>query len=171
MQRLLDTYAPILFPDHTVTWERYTGELDVPDLDAEEAEEEEENMNKDKKDKRFQAVDAACAGLIFYRFRINVRPTAFIARLMEHLAQLPNLEQELRTIRHCARWIPLDYICPATTDRMKPCFERMSQEQLVNQDEGKTVAIVTEVRNQISLNKESIIQLIAPLIPPKFKQV
>jgi tRNA acetyltransferase TAN1 len=33
----------------------------------------------------------------------------------------------------------------------------------------QTVAIITEVRNNIMITKEEIIQTIAPLIPPKYK--
>ena len=105
-------------------------------------------------------------------------------------------EQELSKIRHCSvciindiggnvllikftfeltvqnqRWIPLDYICPATTERIKACFERVRADYFENDQETTedTVAIITENRNNIMITKAEIIQTIAPLIPPKYK--
>lgn len=89
----LEHYINILFPDHESTWTRFEGKLDIDQIDIEEEEEEKkdedeakENGKKaeeaERKEKKFQAIDAACGGLVFYRFRINVEPTDFIIKLM-----------------------------------------------------------------------------------------
>lgn len=106
-----------MFPDHKLTWERFEGELDVPDLptsqkeeseqkqdDTAQQEDEEEEKNESRKDKRIQPVDAACGGLIFYRFKVDVKPTDFVAKLFQHMLQLDSDErkQQANKIRHCA---------------------------------------------------------------------
>jgi tRNA acetyltransferase TAN1 len=94
----LEYYINLLFPNHESTWTRFEGKLDIDQIDIEEAEEEEtEDKEKksngkkeeekkkeeiERKEKKFQAIDAACGGLVFYRFRINVKPTEFVIKLM-----------------------------------------------------------------------------------------
>jgi hypothetical protein len=85
----LEHYITKLFPDHESTWTRFEGKLDIDQLDFDEdqdtkkeQEEEKEIEIKERKEKKFQAVDAACGGLVFYRFRINVKPTEFVIKLM-----------------------------------------------------------------------------------------
>ncbi|KAI9313205.1 hypothetical protein BX666DRAFT_2020719 [Dichotomocladium elegans] len=165
VQGLLESTVSTLYPDHQVTWERFEGEYDVVDDQREEDMEKEGEHEKAKKDKKFQAVDAACGGLVFYRFRINVRPTDYVIKLMDHLRALPDADrkQEIHKIRHCTRWVPLDYICPATTDRIPRCFERLVNEELSKVNKETTVAIVTEIRNNQSFKKETIIELLAPV--------
>ena len=106
----LEHYISLLFPNHESTWTRFEGKLDIDQIDIEEEEQkqtEEEAENKetiDRKEKKFQAIDAACGGLVFYRFRINVKPTDFVTKLMDHIKALPDTEreQELSKLRHCA---------------------------------------------------------------------
>lgn len=108
----LEHYINVLFPDHESTWTRFEGKLDDDEVDIEDQDDienkelvkEEENepveekevvpvegeqVKEEKKDdalerkeKKFQAIDAACGGLVFYRFRINVKPTEFVMKLM-----------------------------------------------------------------------------------------
>ncbi|KAI9483569.1 MAG: hypothetical protein EXX96DRAFT_146954 [Benjaminiella poitrasii] len=174
----LEHYITKLFPDHKTTWVRFKGKLDIDQLDFDKEEEEDENKEdekteeKERKEKKFQAIDAACGGLVFYRFRVNVKPTEFVIKLMDDIKKLPDKEkeQELSKIRHSARWIPLDYICPATTERIKSCFARVKEEHFTDTDTtATTVAIITEIRNNILITKDEIIQTIAPLIPPNYK--
>ncbi|KAI8379402.1 uncharacterized protein BYT42DRAFT_593522 [Radiomyces spectabilis] len=171
VQNCLEKYVQELFPDCESTWTRFEGDLDVEETD--DNKEDTTAVDDKRKEKKFQAVDAACGGLVFYRFRINVKPTEFIDKMMDAMSQLskPELEELLPRIRHTARWIPLDYICPATTERMAKCFERLREDHFkeVSDDDKRTVAIVTEIRNNISLKKEDIIQTIAPLIPKGLK--
>ncbi|KAI7896161.1 uncharacterized protein EV154DRAFT_412145 [Mucor mucedo] len=177
----LEHYINVLFPEHESTWTRFEGKLDDDevDIDIEEDPEEKECPQEKKEDelerkeKKFQAIDAACGGLVFYRFRINVKPTEFVLKLMDHIKALPDTEreQELGKLRHCARWMPLDYICAATTERIKACFERVKADYFENDQETTedTVAILYESRNNIMIKKADVIQTIAPLIPPKYK--
>ncbi|KAG0168595.1 THUMP domain-containing protein 1 [Apophysomyces sp. BC1034] len=166
VQQGLERYVLQLFPQCELTWERFEGDLDV-----EETEEAPQREVSDRKEKRFQAVDVACGGLVFYRFKINVKPTEFVTKLIDYFANLSKEERanELSKLSHCARWIPLDFICPATTERMAKCFERLKDIHLTDKTANTSVAIVTEIRNNISIKKEDIIQLIAPLIPSNFK--
>ncbi|KAI9492697.1 hypothetical protein BDB00DRAFT_883363 [Zychaea mexicana] len=181
VKNFLDATVHTLFPEHELTWERFEGDLDVPELvknsgdGKEEAEEKDDNNEKtneangkeepdaepsSKKDKRFQGVDSACSGLLFFRFRVNVKPTDFMSKLIEQKDLI-----DANKIKYCSRFVPIDYICPATTDRMTKCFERLREQELDPIKTDTKVAIVTEIRNNISLKKPDIIQLIAPMIP------
>ncbi|KAI7864831.1 hypothetical protein BDF14DRAFT_1831050 [Spinellus fusiger] len=167
VQSCLEKYVHELFPQHSLTWERLEGPLEI-----EGEEQEQETHGVKNKDKRFQAVDAACGGLVFYRFRIDIPPTQFLYKLIDHMTQQSkeDRQQIQMNLRHCARWIPLDFICTATTERIVRCFERALKVHFPPDiDPNTTVAIVTEIRNNISLDKQTIIQLIAPLIPPQLK--
>ncbi|CAO3610802.1 unnamed protein product [Mucor fragilis] len=177
----LEHYISKLFPKHSSTWVRFEGKLDIDQIDfddedkAADLKEDKAEVEKERKEKKFQAIDAACGGLVFYRFRVDVKPTEFVIKLMDYIKQLPDKEreQELGKLRHCARWIPLDYICPATTERIASCFERVKADYFNTEGDTTedTVAIITEIRNNIMIKKEEIIQTIAPLIPPKYKYV
>ncbi|KAL9549573.1 hypothetical protein MBANPS3_005139 [Mucor bainieri] len=181
----LEHYVTKLFPDHSSTWVRFEGKLDIDqiDFDDENKATDQKEVKKEikteteteRKEKKFQAIDAACGGLVFYRFRVDVKPTEFVIKLMDHIKQLPDKEreQELGKLRHCARWIPLDYICPAITERIASCFERVKADYFNTEGDTTedTVAIIMEIRNNIMITREEIIQTIAPLIPPKYKYV
>lgn len=82
----LETYITKLFPDHQSTWIRFEGPYDIDEVDQEECEEEGEKEKKEdkaeRKERKFQAVDAACGGLVFFRFRVNVKPTEFVLKFM-----------------------------------------------------------------------------------------
>ncbi|KAJ8663465.1 hypothetical protein O0I10_000705 [Lichtheimia ornata] len=177
IQNMLEGTITPLFPGHEITWERFEGDFEVEENsnnnNNEESSSPPSKAVEGRKDKRFQAVDAACGGLIFYRFRINVKPTDYVTRLMDHLRALPEEEQkqELHKIRHCSRWLPLDYLCPATDDRMTRCFQdRVFMERLEGLEKGTSIAIVTEIRNNQTFKKDTIIKILDPLIPKdKFK--
>lgn len=93
----LEHYITKLFPEHESTWTRFEGKLDIDQLDFDEEqkaqEEEKETEKKERKEKKFQAVDAACGGLVFYRFRINVKPTEFVIKLMGKMSILKQRQQ------------------------------------------------------------------------------
>ncbi|CAO3664751.1 unnamed protein product [Rhizopus stolonifer] len=92
-------------------------------------------------------------------------------KFMDHIKQLPEEERkkELAKVNHTSKWIPFDHICPATTERIQKCFERVKEENFCDEKSDATMAIVTEIRNNISITKNDIIQTIAPLIPPNYK--
>ncbi|CEP16812.1 hypothetical protein [Parasitella parasitica] len=141
----LEHYITKLFPDHTSTWARFEGKLDIDQADFDEQEEEGEDQKENEKSIEKE----------------------------HYIKQLPDKErgQELGKLRHCSRWIPLDYICPAITERIGSCFERVKADYFDTKGEAtdETVAIITEIRNNVMINKEEVIQTIAPLIPPKYK--
>jgi hypothetical protein len=79
----LEKYIDLLYPKHESTWSRFEGDFDVAEIDEDDKPLKEKDPSR--KDKKFQAVDAACGGLVFYRFRVNVKPTDFIIALMGNL--------------------------------------------------------------------------------------
>lgn len=110
MQQCLLANIPKLFPDYETVWDRFEGDLDVAPLENEEKEQDtkttndekegkEEEEKKEKKDKLIQAVDTACAGTVFLRFRVNVKPTDFVQRLFKDLLQD---KSEAPPLRFCA---------------------------------------------------------------------
>ncbi|KAJ3089459.1 hypothetical protein HK102_006360 [Quaeritorhiza haematococci] len=56
---------------------------------------EEEPKEKQREDRKFQAVDTACAGVIFLRFRVDVTPVEFLDKLFDHFLTLSKQEQSL----------------------------------------------------------------------------
>lgn len=92
----LEHYITKLFPDHQSTWVRFEGKLDIDQIDFDDEEvkaekkEQEKLDEKDRKEKKFQAIDAACGGLVFYRFRVNIKPTDFVIKLMGKKSKTSN---------------------------------------------------------------------------------
>ncbi|RUP47310.1 hypothetical protein BC936DRAFT_145872, partial [Jimgerdemannia flammicorona] len=104
VRNFLDWYLQLLFPAHQAVWERFEGKLDVDESfilqegAAADPKETEPNEKEDiaiegepksegearntRKDRRFQAVDAACGGLVFFRFRVNVTPVEFMCKVL-----------------------------------------------------------------------------------------
>lgn len=84
----LEHYISKLFPKHSSTWVRFEGKLDIDQIDfddedkAADLKEDKAEVEKERKEKKFQAIDAACGGLVFYRFRVDVKPTEFVIKLM-----------------------------------------------------------------------------------------
>ncbi|KAI8986976.1 hypothetical protein BDB01DRAFT_588911 [Pilobolus umbonatus] len=162
----LDKYITLLYPNHQSTWVEYEGPLDVEDIKGgEEEQREEEKERERKKERKIQGVDTGCGGYIFYRFRVDVKPTEFIFKLMDYLKALPEDERKQEIHK---RWLPMDYICPVVTERIAQCFNRMKEVEFKDVDDNATVAILTTINNS-QMTKDEIIQTIAPLIPSKYK--
>lgn len=148
------------------------------DNDSDKAKAGNDSNGISRKDRTFQAVDTACGGMIFYRFRVNIKPTDFIEKMIDHLATATastaddddTKRKEQFLLRHCSRWIPLDYIMPSTTERIDACFtNRILPENIVDLPTTATVAIVTEIRNNTTISKEDLIAIIAPKLPTYLK--
>ena len=77
LSTFLTSYITQLFPDHSSTWKDIPKDLEL-DVDLKVLGETQEETKVEKQDKKFQMVDTGCAGLVFARFRVNVRPTDFI---------------------------------------------------------------------------------------------
>ncbi|KAJ3299455.1 THUMP domain-containing protein 1 [Borealophlyctis nickersoniae] len=131
-------------------------------------------------DRRFQAVDAACSGLLFLRFRVDVSPLDFVLKLFDHAQSLAQADRsKLNTsIQHCYRWLPITHICPATLDDIKQSLpslitsrlalpESSSSDTSESETRVTTVAIVPEIRNNPNLKRDAVIKTVAAMIPEK----
>ncbi|TPX71370.1 hypothetical protein SpCBS45565_g01134 [Spizellomyces sp. 'palustris'] len=103
IRTFLDRYLPLLFPEHKTVWTSRPHALDIdlkivgaPDQksggaqedtgrDADDSEDEinetREESADSKNDRKFQAVDAACGGVLFIRFRVDTDPVDFVVKL------------------------------------------------------------------------------------------
>ncbi|KAI8823170.1 uncharacterized protein EV422DRAFT_523611 [Fimicolochytrium jonesii] len=198
IRTFLDTYLPILFPDHVTVWPSQPAPLDIDlaivgegttrpdfygavensksdvrtgevDTDADEDEVEDERRADDadrtviegkgkerEKDKKFQAVDAACAGLIFIRFRVDTDPVDFVVRLFEHIESLPPAEQAAlkKGISHCSRLLPVTHTMPSTYPDIRshlqstlPTLLAAHQPPQSSPPTIPTLAVISEIRN------------------------
>ncbi|KAI9303661.1 hypothetical protein BJ944DRAFT_268026 [Cunninghamella echinulata] len=192
---LLDLVTPTLFPQV-----KSIPPIPLATLlmDMNDHEEEEEVNNEEKGDdnekkndvkektnqertvskvKQFEAIDTGCSGMLFYQFNINIDPTLFFHTLLNHIASIDQQEQEKykHLLRYTSRWIPLNFICHVTTERIMDCFQHRvlpylcqliaQQREEENKKEKPSVAIVTEIKNNIHFSKQDLIQCIAPQLP------
>ncbi|KAH8555575.1 hypothetical protein BGW37DRAFT_516499 [Umbelopsis sp. PMI_123] len=175
-QQFLLEYIPKLFPNCQSTWDRVEGDLDVDESfisgnndGNEEAKKEKDGDEEERKEKVLEAVDCGCSGLLFLRFRVDVTPTHFIQKLIEHLLSLSPEERGkvVSKTSHCSRWIPVDYICNSFEEDISKTFENIKADYFTDgNDLHSKVAIVTEIRNNERLKKQDIIKSIAPSLPP-----
>ncbi|CAO3633861.1 unnamed protein product [Cunninghamella echinulata] len=168
--------------------EEEKGDKEINKEEKEEANDEKENKKKEKnnqektttKVKQFEAIDTGCSGMLFYQFNINIDPTLFLHTLLNHIVSLDQQEQEKykHLLRYTSRWIPLNFICHVTTERIMDCFQhrvlpylcqlieqQQQQEGEMEKKEKSSVAIVTEIKNNIHFSKQDLIQCIAPQLP------
>ncbi|KAI8059572.1 hypothetical protein BC940DRAFT_313433 [Gongronella butleri] len=162
IQQFLTKFLDEAFSTATSTWTR-------PDCAFEiESDEESVPINENRPDRKIEAVDTACGGLVFYRLRVDVTPSTFVDRMFAHFAQIKNAkerEKQAELLRFTARWLPIDYVCPATTDRITLCFEKRVIPDRIAKFQPKTsIAIIAEVRNS-PLSKKEVIDLVANLLP------
>lgn len=91
---IINQWLEELFPDAESTWRPslVESELEIDlslikdDIQVMTNEVEQKGIVKEKgnteerprKNKKIQAVDTGCAGLLFFRFRVNVKPTEFM---------------------------------------------------------------------------------------------
>lgn len=194
---LLDLVTPILFPQVKSIPPIPLATLLMDMNDHEEKEEDKEVDNEEKEDnnekennkkeknnqektvskvKQFEAIDTGCSGMLFYQFNINIDPTLFFHTLLNHIASADQQEQEKykHLLRYTSRWIPLNFICHVTTERIMDCFQHrvlpylcqlITQQREENKKEKSSVAIVTEIKNNIHFSKQDLIQCIAPQLP------
>ncbi|KAJ3046712.1 hypothetical protein HK097_000608 [Rhizophlyctis rosea] len=145
-----------------------------------EEEEEEANVqqpdgetkeSRDRPDRRFQAADAACAGLLFIRFRVDVPPVDFMQKVFDHILSLPPPDQQklANSVQHCYRFLPITHVCPATLEDINLTITPIIQTHLSNLDPTSSVAIVAEVRNNLTVTREKVIQAVAKMIPESCK--
>ncbi|KAI8583745.1 hypothetical protein K450DRAFT_222607 [Umbelopsis ramanniana AG] len=175
-QQFLLEYIAKLFPNRQSTWERLEDDLDVDESFIDESNSGDEQAKKEKggdeegkKDKMLEAVDSGCSGLLFLRFRVDVTPTHFIRKLIEHLLSLSSEDREkvISKTSYCSRWIPVDYICNSFEEDISKTFEQVKSDYFVNEGTlHSKIAIVSEIRNNERLKRQDIIKCIAPSLPP-----
>lgn len=105
LQSMMDT----LFPDSNPVWPERNGENNTPSLpkndetDPISVKDEivpNDNLLEITKDRKFQYVDTGCSGLIFVRFRNDIKPTDFMHALLPHIQKNPNCAL-LQSISFC----------------------------------------------------------------------
>ncbi|TPX61227.1 hypothetical protein PhCBS80983_g01300 [Powellomyces hirtus] len=195
IRTFLDRYLPTLFPDHKTVWISNPSALDV-DLkivgeeqdNIEEDDELEGDEKKDGKtaepDRRFQAVDAACAGLLFVRFRVDTDPVEFAVRLFEYLESCPVDERaKIRSsISHCSRILPITHTMPANLPDIKSHLQTFLPDLLSPYTTPTptttsssppppptlpTLACITEVRNNMNLRTAAVRDAVLECVPNK----
>ncbi|KAI9104563.1 hypothetical protein DFS34DRAFT_200566 [Phlyctochytrium arcticum] len=183
----LDTHLPILFPGHTTIWTTRPKELDI-DLkivgegngkeDEEEVEEVEEKVPTTER--RFQAVDAACGGLLFLRFRVDTDPVAFVVKLFEHIMSLPPAKQAgiKASLSRVSRILPVTHTMPSSTvdiiSHLQPTLPQLLQdsvkEYIVTSSDTSppplpSLACITEIRNREQLKREGLREAVLSCVP------
>ncbi|KAJ3036163.1 hypothetical protein HDV00_003019 [Rhizophlyctis rosea] len=148
--------------------EESTSDDDVEIGDHEASGDAEGGVEGTKADRRFQAVDAACAGLLFIRFRVDVSPVDFVLKMFDHVQSLPPKEQKkfAHPVQHCFRFLPITHVCPATLQDIKDTLTPVVQSALSQpSDLSTSVAVIAEVRNNLSVTRDLAIETVAKMIP------
>ncbi|KAJ3261595.1 hypothetical protein HK103_005433 [Boothiomyces macroporosus] len=163
----LDEYTLKLFPDVQSKWPPPPSRLDI-DLEIVGLKEEKQEIDITK-ERYFQAVDSACSGLLFLRFRTSVTPMEWMKKFLEHYYALPASDKtKLKAaISFCYRFLPVERVCPANmTDVVKSAKELFTSDKF---DYSKSVAIVIENRNNEGIKKPQLVEKLAEIIPPEIK--
>ncbi|RKO98757.1 hypothetical protein CXG81DRAFT_3812, partial [Caulochytrium protostelioides] len=160
-RRALDHYAETLFPAHAVLPPEAYGELEIDLALAEKAAHEAET--KCGTGKRFQAIDTACQGSIFLRFRIDVPPHRLIEAMFEATRGLP--PRDVARLQHqlaaTNRWLPVSHVCPANRVDIAAHVPRV----LADYDMAHSLAIVAEVRSHPTLTSAALRDTVAAVLP------
>ncbi|KAJ3323995.1 hypothetical protein HDV06_000971 [Boothiomyces sp. JEL0866] len=165
----LDDYTAKLFPDAQSKWPPPPSRLDI-DLEIVGLKEEKQEIEITK-ERYFQAVDSACSGLLFLRFRTNITPLEWINKFCEYFFGLGDKDKaQLKSIiSFCYRFLPVERVCPANmTDIVKTAKELFTDDKF---DKTKSVAIVIENRNNEGIKKAALIAQLAEVIPPGIKYI
>ncbi|TPX35635.1 hypothetical protein SeMB42_g07147 [Synchytrium endobioticum] len=126
-------------------------------------------------DRLFQVVNAACAGLLFLRFRNDVLPLDFYIKVHDHIQSLPDEMQSklLSSVCYTKRWLPIHATCPATipdiVNTIKPMVSAHPSLQQPPDWDGQsqpvTFAVLAELRNCPAFDKKQLIEHVATCIP------
>ncbi|KAL2913778.1 hypothetical protein HK105_206657 [Polyrhizophydium stewartii] len=121
-----------------------------------------------QRDRRFQAVDAACGGLLFMRFRVSVSPSEFIDKLVGATQRLqPNPGRCGGTPLTLIRLLPIDLVCAADIPSITAAAREVLDAHTEHLAARDTIAIVTEIRNCVGVSRDAIIAAVAPLLPSR----
>ncbi|KAJ3147868.1 hypothetical protein HDU86_007864 [Geranomyces michiganensis] len=185
IRNFLDAWLPRLFPDHKCVWTSRPSALDI-DLEivgeespapvanprrARNAEHSNEAASADgvdpstetsppqPLDRRFQAIDSACSGTLFIRFRVDTCPTAFALALFEHLESCSAEERAAvrASLSHCYRLLPITHTMPSNlldiTAHLTPAFQELLPWSTTA---SYSLAFVTEIRNCPTLKSAAV---------------
>ncbi|KAI9014895.1 hypothetical protein BC832DRAFT_175043 [Gaertneriomyces semiglobifer] len=188
IRAFLDKHLALLFPDNSPVCSSYPQGLQfdlktvglgnganesiaVPEEISSRGEEEggisEPMATVTKADSRFQAVDAACAGVLFIRFRVNVDPVVFVTKLFEYVLSLPSTERNdlKKSISYCSRLLPVTHtVHSALSDIAARCKELLPI-LLAQHAPPSTLSCVAEVRNKEGLKTKVLRDTVMSGIP------
>ncbi|KAJ3185604.1 hypothetical protein HDU87_000228 [Geranomyces variabilis] len=186
IRNFLDLWLPRFFPDHKSVWTSRPSALDIDlEIVGEEpvapredsstrraigkSEDHEGGVDAEADpcadavaepvDRRFQAIDSACAGMLFIRFRVDTCPCAFALALFEHLESCSAEERAaMRTsISYCSRILPITHTMPSNlldiTAHLTPALQELLP---MSTTASSSLAFVTEIRNCPTLKSATV---------------
>ncbi|KAJ3151584.1 hypothetical protein HDU89_002028 [Geranomyces variabilis] len=188
IRNFLDLWLPRFFPDHKSVWTSRPSALDIdlqivgeeplaPKEDSRRRRVAADPQNNDESadpeattepsadavaepvDRRFQAIDSACAGMLFIRFRVDTCPCAFALALFDHLESCSSEERAaMRTsISYCSRLLPITHTMPANlpdiTAHLIPALKELLP---MSTTASSSLAFLTEIRNCPTLKSATV---------------
>ncbi|TPX45384.1 hypothetical protein SeMB42_g01716 [Synchytrium endobioticum] len=140
---------------------------DTADGDIEEALKAElDGLKKDRKEWRFQQVNLKSDSLIYFKTIPPVVPTEVVTKLIESV-----LTTGTKNCRHCIRIVPVQETCYASVEDMSKVVAKLAK-PILDIDGDLTVirwALVAKVRSNSSMNSDTLLKAIPPLIPSRHK--
>ncbi|KAJ3009189.1 THUMP domain-containing protein 1 [Thoreauomyces humboldtii] len=146
-----------------------------------ESDEEPEEMatgpgqKEEKADRMFQAVDAACSGVLFIRFRVDTESDAFVLRLFGHMETCPIAESEAikQSLHHCLRLLPMSHVMPANLIDIKSHIDAFLPQEMERHaatlasatGRTPTLACVTELRNNLNVKSSDVRETVLTCVP------
>jgi tRNA(Ser,Leu) C12 N-acetylase TAN1 len=172
---LLETYFLELFPDAIPQWKSET-EKDVDEsfinakMPMQAPNDPATTETNSRKDRFFQAVDTACSGVIFIRFKSNISPLDFMTAFIKHSEQMDEQTRKdlAHSIRYCHRFVPIEFICPSYLPEIISNVPVFLHEKWPQIQPNETVALLTEIRNSTT-QKQDVIDSIAKMFPEELK--
>lgn len=116
----------------------------------------------------FQIYDSGCRGLVFVGIRHEIDPVPFIKRAMQLMSSKEG-DSKIKWPRETVieRIVPMQRTCSATIPNLLETIKPMIEEHLSENKEPTTWGIVTHHRNNKEINRKSVIDAVAVLVPPK----
>lgn len=116
----------------------------------------------------FQVYDSGCRGLVFVGIRHEIDPVPFVRRAMQLMSAdegQPKLKWPRETV--IERIVPVQRTCAATIPKLLETIKPMVEEHLSEQKEPITWGIITHHRNNKEINRKTVIDTVAALVPAK----
>eukprot|EP00842_Homolaphlyctis_polyrhiza_P001637 jgi/Hompol1/2474/HPOL_000093-RA len=90
-----------------------------------------------------------------------VEPVDFVTRILDDLQT-----KGLKRTRYTSRLMPIEDTCFANENDMKAMATKLIAKHFADTEKPETYAIVPKTRNNTKVTRDTLIQLIAPLMPP-----